>query len=144
MTALDRALERFRENSEDATCSSKFYELFLNTLFYVPTVKEKLDLEEPTEEEDLSVPMIVEVDGLNYLMLFDTEQRLKDWAQQDAPFLTVPGHMISEFAAPDLYWALNVGTDFAKQFVPEETAWIKSVVAQCKTEIVTQTGESEE
>ncbi len=144
MTALDQALEYFRENPEEATSSSKFYDLFLNTLFYVPTVMEKLEVEAPEEEEDLSVPMIVEVDGLNYLMLFDTEKRLKDWAQQDAPFLTVPGHMISEFAAPDLYWALNVGTDYAKQFVPEETAWIKSVVAQCKSEIVKQTGATEE
>ena len=144
MTTLDQALERFRENPEDASCSSKFYELFLDTLFYVPTVKEKLEGAEAVEEEELSVPMIVEVDGLNYLMLFDTEKRLKAWAEQDAPFLTVPGHMVSEFAAPDLYWAMNVGTDYAKQFVPEETSWIKSVVAQCKSEIVKQTGESEE
>ncbi|MCK4536496.1 MAG: SseB family protein [Desulfuromonadales bacterium] len=144
MTELDQALGDFRGNPGDAKYQSQFYDLFLNTVFYVPTVKEKVEIEESGPEEDVSVPMIVEVDGLNYLMLFDTEPRLKSWAEKDVPFLTVHGHMISEFSAPDLYWAMNVGTEHAKQFVPEEIVWIKSVVGQCKTEIGKQVGESED
>ena len=30
-----------------------------------------------------------------------------------------------------LHWALNVGTDFSKQFLPDEIAWLREVVEQC-------------
>jgi hypothetical protein len=144
MTELDHALESFRQDKPGADHQSIFYHLFLNTMFYVPTVKESIEVEKSEPEEEVTLPMVVEVDGLNYLMLFDTEQRLTAWADKEVPFLTVPGHMIAELSAPDLYWALNVGTDFAKQFVPDEIAWIKDVVGRCKTEIVRQAGQNME
>ena len=142
MTELDQALEAFRQDQPGADHQSKFYNLFLNTMFFVPTVKESIEVEKSAPEEEVTLPMVVEVDGLNYLMLFDTEQRLSAWADREIPFVTVPGHMIAEFSAPDLYWALNVGTEHAKQFVPDEIAWIKDVVSRCKTEIIKEAGEN--
>lgn len=145
MTELDRALEALRQNNAGEDCQSKFYNLFLNTLLFVPTVKQSVEVDQAQPGEEVALPMVVEVDGLNYLMLFDTEQRLLDWADQpDVPFVTVPGHMMAEFSAPDLYWALNVGSESAKQFVPEEIAWIKDVVGRCKAEIVKQAGQNTE
>ncbi len=142
MTELDQALEAFRTGRPGADRQAQFYNLFLNTIFFVPTVRERIEVEESGPAEEIALPMVVEVDGLNYLMLFDTEPRLTAWADQEIPFLAVPGHMVAELSAPDLYWALNVGTAHAKQFVPEETAWIKDMVDRCKTAIVNQTGQT--
>jgi len=142
MTALDQALDALRKNLEDPECQSKFYNLFLNSLFYVPTVKEALEIDNEQPQEETPVPMVVEVDGLNYLMLFDAEQRMAAWAPEETAFVTVPGHMIAELSAPDLYWALNVGTEHAKQFVPDEIAWLKDLVGRCKSEIIEQPGPS--
>jgi hypothetical protein len=41
---------------------------------------------------------------------------------------------VVEISTPELYWALNIGTDFQKEFVPEEINWLKDVVRQCQAE----------
>jgi hypothetical protein len=33
-------------------------------------------------------------------------------------------------AAP-LHWAMNVGTEFSKEFLPEEIAWLREAVERC-------------
>ncbi len=128
MTELDQALENLRRNMNDAKNQSKFYDLFLNASFFVPTF---VDGEEAAAEEGEVMPLVIEAEGNDYLMLFDTKERLLSWAQTEAPFVEVPGHVLAATTMPPLHWALNIGTEYSKSFLPDEIAWLREVVERC-------------
>lgn len=134
MTELDQALEALRANPEDHKAQSGFYDLFLNSIFYIPTVDETIDTEEEGVTENIEVPLIIVADGVDYLVFFDQQQRLFDWSEKEVPLLQLPGHVLAEMTTVDLHWAMNIGTEYNKQFAPDEIAWLKSVVERCKEE----------
>ena len=125
MTKLDDAIKLC---TEDVKTQSQFYDLFLNSVFYVPVVEEK----NPTAPEDGAVPLLVEANDKIYLMLFDTIGRLTDWANDKAKYLAVTGHGIAEMSSPNIYWVLNYGTERQKFFDPEEIEWLKDIVQKTK------------
>ncbi len=129
--SLDQALDALRQDMGNAASQSQFYDLFLNTTFCVPTVDPK-DLEgEMTLEEGQVLPLIVEAEGNDYLMIFDSEERLKAWAGAEVKWIGVPGHVIASTTMEPLHIAMNVGTEYSKQFLPDEIAWLRDVVEQC-------------
>lgn len=129
MTALDQALQKFIQNDEE---HSQYYDLFLNSQFHIPTHEDESAAGKTTvSENDAISPVILEADGKSYLMLFDNEERLSAWAKQTVNFVVLPGYAIAEMTTPELHWAVNVGTDYSKEFVPDEIAWLKDVVKQC-------------
>jgi peptidyl-prolyl cis-trans isomerase C len=71
-------------------------------------------------------------------MLFDTEERLKSWATDDVKWVGVPGYVLAATTMPPLHWALNVGTEHSKQFLPDEIAWLREVVERCNEAAKTQ------
>lgn len=127
MTKIDQALEACRQ---DQKMQPVFYDLFLNSLFFIPTIEEA----NKDEKEEGALPLLVEADGKNYLLLFDTVKRLTDWADEDAKYAPMPGYAITEMSLPNLHWALNYGTEHQKQFEPEEIEWLKDVVRQAKAD----------
>ncbi len=133
LTELDQALAVLRLDGEDAKAQSKYYDLFLNTVFYVPTVSNEVHgLPMDDLEEGSVMPLVIEAEGSDYLLLFDTRERLTAWAQAEVDFVEVPGHVVAANTMPPLQWALNVGTEYSKRFLTEEIAWLKDVVAQCE------------
>ena len=127
MTKLDQALEACRQ---DRKMQPVFYDLFLNSLFFVPTIE---DAEKKTKVNDEgALPLLVEADGTSFLLLFDTIKRLTDWADEDAKYVALPGHAITEMSLPNLHWAMNYGTEYQKQFEPDEINWLENVVRQAK------------
>lgn len=132
LTGLDEALKALRLDMDDAKGQSRFYDLFLNSSFFVPTLDDdefKGDIN--TLEKDQVLPLIIESEGNDYLMLFDTKERMHAWAETEVKWVDVPGHVLAATTMPPLHWALNVGTEYSKQFLPEEIAWLKEVVARC-------------
>ncbi len=139
MTELDTALEQLRQDMNDPKGQSKYYDLFLNTTFFVPT----LDQQAPERGEEGAVegevlPLVIESEGDDYLMLFDTRERLNDWAQAEVDCVEVPGHVLAATTMPPLHWALNAGTTFSKRFLPDEIAWLKEVVERCNASAAEQ------
>ena len=124
MTKLDDALAL---SAQDPKAQPLYYDLFLNSLFFIPVIEE----EEKSEEEG-ALPLLVEANGNQYLMLFDTIKRLTNWADDKVKYVALPGHAVTEMSLPNLYWALNYGTDHQKMFEPEEIIWLKTVVKQAK------------
>lgn len=132
MTELDKALEIMRQDMDDAPGQSRYYDLFLNASFFVPTLDGQAGEEVGAELADGQVlPLVMESDGNDYLMLFDTKERLLAWSQPDVKWVEVPGYVLATTTMAPLHWALNVGTEFAKQFVPDEIAWLREVVERC-------------
>lgn len=131
LSDLDQALLKLRQDMNDPKSQSRFYDLFLNTTFCVPTLDSPDIIKDAQVEDGQVLPMIMESDGNDYLMLFDSEERLKGWSEKDVKWVGVPGYVLAATAAPPLHWALNVGTEYSKQFLPDEIAWLREVVEQC-------------
>ena len=126
MEKIDEALVNLRQNLRDCKKQSEFYDLFLNSPFFVPILKE-------SEAQGGVLPLITEADGKDYLMLFSTLERLQAWDAESA-HVEVPGHVLALTTTEPLHWALNVGTDYSKEFHPEEIAWLRDAVERCNAE----------
>jgi hypothetical protein len=135
LTELDAALQELRLDMDNAKGQSKFYDLFLNTSFFVPTLDdEEFKGDGESLQEGQVLPLVIESEGNDYLMLFDTKERMQAWAEAEVQWVDVPGHLLAATTMPPLHWALNVGTDYSKQFLPDEIAWLKEVVERCSAE----------
>jgi len=140
LTGLDQALQTLRGDMEDAKRQSTFYDLFLNTTFYVPTLdNQELD-GAATVEDGQVLPLVIESEGNDYLMLFDSAERLKSWAADVVEWVEVPGYILAATTMPPLHWALNAGTEYSKQFHPDEIAWLRDVVERCNAAAAAQEG----
>jgi len=107
-----------------------FYRLFLSSTFYLPTYDEETGGVSVNKQDEKMLPLIMESEGNNYMMIFDLEDRVVEWAEEGAHCIALPGHVIVEMATEGLHLAMNVGTEQAKVFVPEEIAWLKDVVVK--------------
>jgi SseB protein N-terminal domain len=128
MTELDKLLDQcIKEEAEQ----NSYYDLVLNSSFYIPILEDDPD---QAADDDHVTPVILEADSKPYMMMFDSEEKLRNWADENIKFIILPGHSVVEISTPELYWALNIGTDFQKEFVPEEISWLKDVVKKCSAE----------
>ncbi len=130
-TQLDDALVELRLDMNNSKAQSRYYDLFLNSTFYVPTLDEQPPGGAEAPAEGQVLPLVMEAQGNDYLMLFDTVERLKDWTETGKSWVEVPGHVLAATSMPPLHWALNVGTDYSKQFIPDEIAWLREAVERC-------------
>lgn len=141
MTPLDKA---FIEATENPDRESDFYNLFLNSDLFIPTYDIPRERREIRlgKEETIS-PIVIESNGVQFLMLFDTEERLSAWAKREIGFVRMPGHAIVEMVDPSIHWALNFGTEYFKEFTPEEIEWLKSSLEQSKAKEIILERETE-
>ena len=128
MTELDQVLADFMDDEKN---QDPFYNLVLNSKFYMPVHSDDAEIGEKQISQDANIqPLIVESEDNHYLVMFDTEERLTDWAQKAVNYVVLPGFVIVQMTPDKLHWAMNMGTDYPKQFVPEEITWLKEVVQQ--------------
>jgi len=124
MSKLDQALEACLQ---DATEQDAYYQLVLASDFYVPLqVDENTDSEQDPESVQ---PLILESEGKPYVMLFDSEERLNEWSSEPVHYAVLAGHLVAELSPPELHWAVNLGSGFAKEFVPEEISYLKELAS---------------
>lgn len=137
MSELDKALQDFLQDMDDQEKQSRFFDLFLNTTLYVPTFED----EDEAEQGRGKAPLVISAEGGDYLMLFDSEERLHAWAQQEVPFVAVPGHVLASNTPAQLHWMLNYGCEPCKSFTPQEIAWLQKAVAFSKAQSATKFGD---
>lgn len=129
MSKLDQALEAY---IKDETQQNAYYEMILDTDFYVPL---QTDENETSVQQQESVkPLILESENKYYMMLFDSEERLKEWTKEPVRFAIITGQLAADISSPTLHWAMNVGSTFAKEFVPDEIAYLKTFISAPKTD----------
>jgi len=123
MSQLDDALKAY---IEDENQQEAYYRLFLKTDFYVPLANQ--GTQEEIEKEGGVTPLILESEEKPYMMMFESEERLAAWAKKtDTPHAIFSGAAVAQFSPAGLYWAVNMGSEFAKEFVPEEINWLKQL-----------------
>ena len=129
MTELDTALGTLLQDLASPEYQSRYYNLFLGTTFYVP-IHDPATIEgaaDSLNEGDV-MPLVVESEGNDYLMIFDTRERMNDWAHHEVPHVAMEGRQLASTSVPPLQWALNAGTEHSKLFLTDEIAWLKQMV----------------
>ena len=126
-TPLDSA---FAAAKNDPAQQNAFYGLLLETELYFPVI----DLDPSVakvaapEEGGTISPLLLEVEGKPVLPVFDTEERLAEWAEgTEMRFGGMPGFAIVEMVAthePAVEVAFNVGLESFHHMVEEEIKWL--------------------
>jgi hypothetical protein len=120
---------------EDESKKPLFYNAFINAEIFIPTHEpSESEQNKPESENETIAPMFIETDGVNYLVLFDSKQRLTNWTKTEVDFVALPGHAIVERMSEEFHWVLNPNTKHVKTFNPEEINWLKKAVALAKIE----------
>lgn len=132
-TDLDQAVEAARVDSEQRAA---FYDVFLRTDLFIPTreTPEEASGNGEAENDESFTPLLVESEGVPYLLLFDSLERLHSWAEQELGYIRVPGHTLVEVMDPRLHWILNLGTPFTKEFVSDEITWLQKILKRERVE----------
>lgn len=129
-TELDEALAGAESSAEAA---DRFYSTFANTLLIVP-LDEVLEADGSVrvEPEDEFTPLLTELDGIQYLAVFDREERLLDWAGSVIPHTSMTGMALALALAPaaEIHVALNPGSGHEKVFIPDELEELRQQVME--------------
>ena len=138
MTPLDEAL---RVGQQDPKRREYFYHLFLNCTLYVPIHDSTGigNVPQVATGAETIVPVILQSEGRKVLPVFDTVERLQSWAQRPIQFVALPAHGLLETMDPSIHWALNIGTDFFKEFVSEEIQWLRERLSAAEPQTQTYT-----
>ena len=137
MTELDKALIAAQGDQAQA---NTFYNLFLNSDVFIPTYDAATTTESRmrrSQEGESFTPIVVENEGIPFLPIFDTLERLQTWAQgREITYIQMPAHaLIRSSLDPRLHIVLNVGTPHFKEFVPDELNWLRQVFEQQKPSV---------
>lgn len=107
-----------------------YYDLFLNSVLYIPTWDIPDQEGEIYTEENTEIrPVILEEDGQQFIMLFDTEARLSEWANgRELGIAGLQGFSILQILGSQFHLVLNVLSEQSKEFSPEEIEWLLSAM----------------
>jgi hypothetical protein len=126
-TPLDNA---YATAMSDSNRQNEFYGLLLETELYFPVIETdpaKVS-EVPDANSDTLSPVLLDIEGAPVLPIFDTQERLADWAEgTEMRFGGMPGYAIVEMAAaqdPVVQIAFNVGQESFHHMVVEEVSWL--------------------
>jgi hypothetical protein len=124
-TVFDQALENARapHDNPDLENQSWFelYQVFFDTIFYLP-VAEEADL---TQEDAELSPLIVMEEGEEVIFFFDTEERLKEWAGEEKMFIApMTGEDLLLTFGPERMMVCNPHLEQVKEFSTEEIEFL--------------------
>ena len=127
MSNLDNALLEAQQN---ASKQGAFYEVFLNSNVFIPTHDNPIDDSTPrrSKEGETFHPVLIQNQNKLVLPIFDSEERLRDWAKREVNYVCMSAHALIRSIQGGIYFVLNAGTDYAKEFIPEELKWLRESV----------------
>lgn len=128
MTDLDIAISTAFASKGKQEDVNKVYLLLLRTLLFVPVSKEK----SPDNKEPF-MPLSANIDGRYYILAFDTLERLKEWAGEHIngmSYVELSGHDLIKGLGDQTCFSLNVGTQYYKEFLPDEIKRLKLIVSR--------------
>ncbi|HEX5734554.1 MAG TPA: enhanced serine sensitivity protein SseB C-terminal domain-containing protein [Blastocatellia bacterium] len=127
MTPLDKALQAARQDKSKA---NEFYNLFLKTDIYIPThdTPKKPNTKRRAGDDEKFTPVLLTHEGKTLLPIFDTLERLEAWANRPIGFIRISAHALLEAIDSSFHIALNLGTDYFKDFVSDEIKALQNTV----------------
>ncbi|MEM8775357.1 MAG: SseB family protein [Pseudomonadota bacterium] len=126
-THLDRAHAAMEESDEEAA-RMRFYEVLAASELFL--------LLEAELDEDEVVPQAFELDGQAYVLAFDTEGRLAEFAGSQAAYVALSGRAMAEMLQPEgLGLALNLDVASSAIILPAEAMeWLYDATSEAPDE----------
>lgn len=128
-TPIDRAHAAMEAAPDDDTARLAFYERLADAELY-------LLLEAEPEGRDIT-PRIFPVEGAEFVLAFDREERLSAFAEGPAPYAALPGRVVAGLlAGQGLGLGLNLGVAPSAILLPAEAiAWLAGTLAEGPREV---------
>ncbi len=128
MTELDQTIASAFASQGNQQEVNKVYLTLLRTSLFLPISKDK----KPDDTEPFR-PLFVQSDEHYFMLVFDTLERLKTWAGDqlnDMEFIEIIGKDVIAGINDNVYLCLNYGSEFYKEFSPDEVKRLKMVVSR--------------
>lgn len=128
MTPLDTAITAAFESQGKQEDVNRVYLLLLKSPLFVPVKKEA-----NTTDDEPFQPLFAKIDEQFFMLAFDTTERLIGWAgdyYKDIAYVELSGHDIVKGINEGVFLCLNYGTDFYKEFSPDEVKRLKTIVSK--------------
>lgn len=132
MTELDQVIAAAHTSQGKQEDVNKVYLVLLRTSFFVPVKKTDPGLNHIDEQEPFS-PLFAKIDGNYFLLAFDTLERLNTWAgehQDEIDYVEMLGQELVAGINEEVFLCINIGTEFYKEFSPDEVKRLKMVVSR--------------
>src|SRR5579862_2081407 len=126
MTELDNVIAAAFASEGKQEDVNKVYLTLLRTQLVIPVKKEASS----SPEEPFS-PLFAKMDERYFLIAFDTIERLKAWAADQLDqiaFVELLGRDFIVGMSEQAYLCLNLGTDYYKEFSPDEVMHLKKII----------------
>lgn len=130
MSELDQLVKKAVDSEGAQADSNKFYTVFFRSTLFMPAYQQD-DVEEPFS------PLFLQDGDKYFISVFDSLERLTVWVAdeyQDCDYVEIEGSdLIRCSGEQQVYLCLNPGTDFYKEFSPEEIQRLKLMLAKIDT-----------
>lgn len=133
-TPLDKAHAAMETSTEETERMAYFQQLVATELFML--------LEKETEGESIE-PRIFAVEGHSFVLVFDTEARLADFAGAGSAYAALSGRAIAGLLAPEGFGlGVNLGAGPSEMLLPPDVvAWLHDTLGKGPDEVETQVRE---
>lgn len=139
MTVLDRAHAAMEAGQDDPQARLRFYETLAASELYVLLEEEvEADPQAGGQAGDESVaPRCFEVEGQSFVLVFDREDRLADFAGGPAPYAAMTGRAVAEaLAEGGLGLGVNLEVAPSSILLPAEAvAWLAGILSERPEEL---------
>ena len=128
MTKLDKLIATAYASNGKQADVNKVYLGLLQTLLLLPVQKEYI-----SAPEEPFAPLFAKIEGQHYMLIFDTLERLQAWAGEQIDqinYVEISGHDLIAGIHDSVFLCLNLGSEFYKEFPPEEVKRLKTIVAR--------------
>jgi hypothetical protein len=129
MTELDQLIRAAYESKGAQETVNKVYLTLLRSTLFVPVIREMF----PADNGEPFRPLFAKIDENYFMMVFDTVDRLMNWVGEHASeveCVEMTGKDVINGINENVFLCLNMGTEFYKEFSPDEVKKLKMIVAK--------------
>jgi len=129
MTELDQVIANAFASEGKQDDVNKVYLTLLKTSLFLPVEKEQPQ----TGNDEPFKPLFAKIEDKYFLLIFDTLERLTNWAGDQVEQINsveISGRDVIAGISDEVYLCLNVGTEFYKEFSPDEVKRLKLIVSR--------------
>lgn len=127
MTELDDVIARAYASQGRQEEVNKVYLSLLRASLFLPVKKD------PTLDGEPFSPLYTTVNEHYFILVFDTLERLTVWAGEQLEqmnYVELSGKDLIAGLGKQVFLGLNMGSEFYKEFSPEEVQHLKKIVAR--------------
>jgi hypothetical protein len=133
MTELDQVIATAFGSEGNRDDVNKVYLTLLRSSLLIPVEKNDAPKVDMDSDAEPFKPLFAQLDDKYFMLAFDTLERLNAWAEDQLDkmdFVEIGGKDLIAGINEGVFLCLNLGTEFYKEFSPEEVLQLKKVVAR--------------